>query len=286
MANENREYKDSVFTDLFYRDRDAKKNLLSLHNALFDEHLANAEQIELMRLEKTLFMNFENDVAYAVGDRHIVLLGHQSTRNDNLPLRILLYVAREYENFFPVENRYRKNRIAVPGSSFYVFYNGTDKYPTEGEMKLSDAFVTTTDSPMLEVKVKVININYANHHNILDKCQVLREYSMFVEKVRLAKSQANPLEVAVQQCIQEGILREYLLRKGSEVINMLIAEYDYDTDIRVQREEAAEEADEARGKKDRAKELATAKTLRNDGKLSLDDIIHYFHLTPEELLAF
>ena len=50
MANENREYKDSVFTDLFYRDRDAKKNLLSLHNALFDEHLANAEQIELMRL--------------------------------------------------------------------------------------------------------------------------------------------------------------------------------------------------------------------------------------------
>ena len=125
--------------------------------------------------------------------------------------------------------RYRKNRIAVPGSSFYVFYNGTDQYPTEGEMKLSDAFVTTTDSPMLEVKVKVININYANHHNILDKCQVLREYSMFVEKVRLAKSQANPLEVAVQQCIQEGILREYLLRKGSEVINMLIAEYDYDT---------------------------------------------------------
>ena len=55
LANENREYKDSVFTDLFYRDRDAKKNLLSLHNALFDEHLANAEQIELMRLEKTLF---------------------------------------------------------------------------------------------------------------------------------------------------------------------------------------------------------------------------------------
>ena len=190
--------------------------------------------------------------------------------------------------------RYRKNRIAVPGSSFYVFYNGTDQYPTEGEMKLSDAFVTTTDSPMLEVKVKVININYANHHNILDKCQVLREYSMFVEKVRLAKSQANPLEVAVQQCIQEGILREYLLRKGSEVINMLIAEYDYDTDIRVQREEAAEEATKkatematkATKEKDRAKELETAKTLRNDGKLSLDDIIHYFHLTPEEMLAF
>ena len=75
---------------------------------------------------------------------------------------------------------------------------------------------------------------------------------------------------------------------------MLIAEYDYDTDIRVQREEAAEEATKkatematkATKEKDRAKELETAKTLRNDGKLSLDDIIHYFHLTPEEMLAF
>ncbi len=59
------------------------------------EYLANAEKIELMRLEKTLFMNFENDVAYAVGDRRIVLIGCQSTGTITSPLRILLYVARE-----------------------------------------------------------------------------------------------------------------------------------------------------------------------------------------------
>ena len=33
----------------------------------------------------------------------------------------------------------------------------------------------------------------------------------------------------------------YLMRKGSEVVNMLLDEYDYETDIEVQREEAREE---------------------------------------------
>ena len=33
MAKENKNYKDSVFTDLFYSDRDSKIHLLSLYNA-------------------------------------------------------------------------------------------------------------------------------------------------------------------------------------------------------------------------------------------------------------
>jgi len=37
---------------------------------------------------------------------------------------------------------------------------------------------------------------------------------------------------------------DYLMRKGSEVVNMLLDEYDYETDIEVQREEAREEGRE------------------------------------------
>ena len=100
--------------------------------------------------------------------------------------------------------------------------------------------------------------------------------------------------MAVQQCIQEGILREYLLRKGSEVINMLIAEYDYDTDIRVQREEAAEEAakkatekaTKATKEKERAKELASIKEAIQNGALTLSNAVRFFHLTPDEMKAF
>ena len=71
---------------------------------------------------------------------------------------------------------------------------------------------------------------------------------------------------------------------------MLIAEYDYDTDIRVQREEAAEEATEkatkATKEKDRAKELASIKEAIQNGALTLSNAVRFFHLTPDEMKAF
>ena len=56
----------------------------------------------------------------------------------------------------------------------------------------------------------------------------------------------NSYEMAIKECIERGILTEYLKKKGSEVINMLKAEYDYEMDIEVQREEAYEEGKEVR----------------------------------------
>ena len=48
-------------------------------------------------------------------------------------------------------------------------------------------------------------------------------------------------KIAIRECISQGILKEYLQRKGSEVCNMLIADYNYELDMEVQREEAREE---------------------------------------------
>ena len=77
----------------------------------------------------------------------------------------------------------------------------------------------------------------------LGKCSVLREYREFVETVRKHKEarEQEYFRKAIDECIKRGILKEYLERKGSEVLNMLIAEYDYDLDIEVQREEAYED---------------------------------------------
>ena len=54
----------------------------------------------------------------------------------------------------------------------------------------------------------------------------------------------EPYKKAIKECIERGILADYLMRKGSEVVNMLLDEYDYETDIEVQREEAREEGRE------------------------------------------
>ena len=160
----------------------------------------------------------------------------------------------------------------IPKPKFLVFYNGKEDYPVEQTLKLSTAFYETDADINLELAVRVININPEKGHDILKKCKVLREYSQFVEITRKYREDENQLQKAVKECIDNGILADYLLRKSSEVINMLMAEYDYETDIAVQRQEAAEEAAEKAAKK------ADDKRFVED----IDKIAKNFHISVQE----
>ena len=132
------------------------------------------------------------------------------------------------------------HRIFPKEPEFYVFYNGLNDYPETIVLKLSDAFITKPERIPLDLEVKVYNINKSKGAEVLSRCKTLDEYSLFIEEVRI-QTQLDPgngFTNAVKICIEKGILKEYLQRKSREVINMLIAEYDYDTDIAVQREES------------------------------------------------
>lgn len=89
----------------------------------------------------------------------------------------------------------------------------------------------------------MININTDSENAILQKCQILKEYSIFVDTVRRFKEENHPdyMKHAIEYCIRHDILAEYLSRKGSEVMNFLCAEYDYEMDIQVHEEEAYED---------------------------------------------
>lgn len=132
---ENRNHKDSVFVDLFYSDADAGKNLLSLYNAVFDMSLTEQSNLKKVRLENVLFKPFANDIAFVANDQQIVMMEHQSTLSPNLPLRLLLYLAREYEKIFPSDVRYKNNLLMIPTQEFIVFYNGTEKAAPETELR-------------------------------------------------------------------------------------------------------------------------------------------------------
>lgn len=241
MAMENRKYKDSVFTDLFYADEYAPQNLLELYNALYGTHYTDPEIVEKVRLEDVIFMNFKNDLAVLLENNTLFLSEHQSTLNYNIPLRMLLYAAREYEKLISAKSRYRKKMIRIPTPEFITFYNGIEFCEPEQVLKLSDAFMDCNSKPELELIVRVININPDANHEILHKCDILRQYSAFVDTARTSLEKGTGLEEAVKICIGQGILSEYLSRKGSEVINMLTAEYNYQEDLEVNREEARAE---------------------------------------------
>lgn len=239
-AKENREYKNSMFVDLFFEDELAEENDISLYNALHDEPLPRGTKVQKFRVENILYLNFKNDISFGVGGKIMVFGEHQSTVNENMPLRSLMYIGRAYEQIVPIRDRYKKNKVSLPKPEFYTFYNGQENWAKEKVLKLSDAYNIQGDDPMLELKVRVININPGQGHEVLEKCRILKEYGQFIDILRShqAEGDTDVFRHTVEECIHSGILADYLKKKGSEVINMLIAEYDYDMDIEVQREEA------------------------------------------------
>ena len=237
MEKENREHKDSLFVDLFYQDETAKKNLLSLYNALHDTNYKDETIIRKVKIDDVLYKNFKNDISCEVNGLVLVFGEHQSTINRNMPLRCLMYVGRAYEQLVDSKARYRTTLVKIPTPEFYVFYNGEKEQPLEQVLSLSDAFMNPARENSVELKVKVININSDKAHGILDKCGILREYSQFISMVRKYSEEESAIKKAIKECIEKGILADYLKRKGSEVENMLIAEYSYEEDMQVKLQE-------------------------------------------------
>ena len=244
---ENRECKNSVFVDLFYEDETAEENDIALYNALHDEPLPPGTKVEKIRVHNELYMNFKNDVSFGIGGKLLVFAEHQSKVNENMPLRSLLYLGRAYEQLVPVRKRYRKRRVPIPKPEVYTFYNGKEKWEKEKILKLSDAFIMKDPNPAVELKVKVININPDQNHEVLDRCKVLKEYSIFMDTIRKYQESGDeePYRKAIEECIEKNVLADYLRKKGSEVVNMLMSEYNYEDDIAEQREEAYEEGKKA-----------------------------------------
>ena len=78
---------------------------------------------------------------------------------------------------------------------------------------------------------------------MVHNCPDLEQYAQFLKLVEEAKAarQAEPLTWAIQEAVRRNILRDYLERRGGETLSILMAEYDYATDLAVQKEEAYED---------------------------------------------
>ena len=129
--------------------------------------------------------------------------------------------------------------------------------------------------------MKVININVDKENPILKRCEALKQYSEFIEQVRfnIENDVPEPFTNAIKEAIKKGFLSDYLNRKSTEVQNMLLAEYDYDTDIAVQRREAF---DDGLSQGAHQKAVETAKNLLSIG-FSQKQIASVTGLSPEEI---
>ena len=229
------DYKDSVFRMLF-RDR---TNLLSLYNAVNQTSYTDPEELAVITLENAVYMNMKNDVAFLM-DFRLNLYEHQSTWNPNMPLRDLIYVAKEYQVLTKDQTLYSSSLIRLPTPRFVVFYNGSGMTEESCILRLSDAYQSPEAEPELELKVRVLKIAPEAHRELLEACQSLKEYMLFVEPVRkyAAFLELNEaVDRAVNKCIRDGILSDFLSKHKAEVIAVSIFEYDEEREIRLIRQD-------------------------------------------------
>ena len=190
-----------------------------------------------------VFLAMKNDLAFLFHDE-LFLYEQQSSKNPNMPLRCLFYVSDSYSALVHKENIYGSKKITLPAPTFVVFYNGKEKLEEEGELRLSDAFEEKLEPPNLELRVKVRNINMGNSKDLFEKCRAIRDYMIFVDKVR-KYSQEKKLEEAVEQtieeCLQENVLADFLRKSKAEVKVVCIYEYDAERQRIFDREEGYED---------------------------------------------
>jgi hypothetical protein len=244
----NRNFKDSVFTRLF-SDPDL---LRELYCALGNVSLPPDVPVTINTLENVLYMDLYNDISFEIGGKLVVLIEHQSTINHNMALRLFLYIAKVLEKTAKGKSLYSEKPVPIPWPEFYVLYNGQKPYPDQKILKLSDLFAKPQDlgftenaKPLLELEVKVININEGRNKAIVSKCEKLAEYSAFIAKAYSFLEETCDRETAVEEtvkfCQKHDILKEFLEIHASEVLNMLITEWNWDDAKEVWQEEASEE---------------------------------------------
>ena len=223
-------------------------------------------------------MKYKNDASF-VFSYELYMFEQQSSINFNMPLRFFHYGSEVYRDIFPNSILHRRSMIKIPTPHFITFYNGREKMKERVKiLKLSDMFEHPTDNPELELIVTVINLNpdeeadsatgnetnnkgssHNNNHknvsnvnglftdDILNRCQSLRDYMTFVNKVRhkmdtLGLNVRTSVIESVDECIKEDILSDFFIKHRNEVIDVSIFEYDEEGVMDVLREEAREEA--------------------------------------------
>lgn len=142
---------------------------------------------------------------------------------------------------------YSSRCIKIPAPRFIVLYNGIRPMPEQVEYKLSDAFEVHEEDPQLELKVTVLNINEGMNEELKSRCPVLKEYMEYVGAVR-RNMEHMPLDeavdAAIEYCIKNNILKDFLLEQKAEVKKMSIYEFDEEREMEMIRQDERAEGEQ------------------------------------------
>ena len=258
--------KNSVFLDLFQN----KSYLLKLYKTLHPEDTtATEDSLTDVTIENVLTDNLYNDLGFIVNNKLMILIEAQSTWTMNILVRVLLYLAQSYHEYFQrtSQNYYKSKKVKMPKPELYVIFTG-NKGLKPGKISLSKEFFEGSDID-IEVRAKVIyesgTDDIINQYIIF--CKVFNEQTKQYGMTRKAVTET------IRICKDRNILREYLLDREKEVVTIMMSLFDEEqilkSFIRSERHDEARE---------------TAERMLRKGKMSLEEIADYVPSLPLEEL--
>ena len=259
--------KNSVFLDLFQD----KKNLLKLYKTLHPEDTDATEDIlDIVTIDNILTDNLYNDLGIMVGNnRLLLLLEAQASWTVNILIRILLYLAQSYHEYFErtSQSLYKSTKVKMPKPELYIIYTGNkDRKPET--ISLSQEFFYGADID-IEVKARVI---YES-----DTEDIINQYIIFCKVFDEQRKQYGMTEQTVKEtiriCKDRNILKEYLISREVEVVTIMMSLFD---DEQIMRTYAKDMARETTKK--------NAITMLKKGRITVEEIPTFFpELTSDDV---
>ena len=254
--------KNSVFLDLFQD----KRNLLALYKTLHPEDTdATEDTLDIVTIDNVLTDNLYNDLGIMAGNNKLLLLLEaQSSWTVNILIRILLYLAQSYHEYFErtSQSLYKSTKVKMPKPELYIIYTGNRGRKSD-TLTLSKEFFDGADID-IEVRAKVI---YES-----DTEDIINQYIIFCkvfdEQRKLYGMTEQAVKETIRICKDRNILKEYLMSREVEVVTIMMSLFD---DEQIMKTYWKDMENTLVHKKDRE----TAERMIKDGELSLEKIARY-----------
>ena len=268
--------KDSVFRNLF----GIKKYAAQLYMALHPDETVTEDDIEHVTLESVIMATLYNDVGFKVKDKIIMLVEQQSTWTENIAVRMLVYLAETYYDYFKdtKQSLYDEPKVKMPKPDLYVLYTGTDKKNVPPYISLSESYLGG-DNSVLDFKVKVVTDG--KDGDIIQ--QYVRFTKIYNEQVKLYGRNAKAVYETIRICEDENVLADYMKSREREVSGIMLAFSDVTSELNLyvdSKVRTAEAIGEAKGETKGI--LSTLVGLVKDKILTIPQAAQRANMTVEE----
>ena len=213
--------KDSLFTNLFGIPKYAFELYKSFHP---EDTTSTQDDLEIITLENVLVNGGYNDLGILMKDRLMLFIEAQSTWNENMPIRILFYIAETYERFINERNidLHHSGNIKLPYPEAYVIFTGDRKHKPK-TLRLSDHFIQ--DKKIFKGGKNSLELNVKMIYNS-DGKSIVNQYIEFCkifdsQKQNFPDDRDKVIIETFRICREKKLLSDYLKDREYEVRKLM-----------------------------------------------------------------